>query len=163
MEQLQEAYVASVAATAGCSYEPVKRDTYGCDALLVRAPDAVKEEASVYVQLKNTTTLKPDPLKSEFSYQFKKRRDMEMLVQQRKRLKKILIVMCTSPAQAEWTVAAHDHLHMVHCCYWRSLEGLAVPAAQQPTIRIPTMNVFDAAALTKILDQIDSGGSLDGI
>lgn len=121
------------------------------------------EEVSIYLQLKNTTTLKPDHSKSEFSYQFKKRRDMEMLTQKRTHLKKILVVMCTSPNQSKWTVAAHERLHMMHCCYWKYLEGSEVPAAEQPTIRIPTNNIFDASALTKILDQVESGGGLDGI
>lgn len=163
MEQLQEAYVAGIAATAGCQYQPVARDTYGADAFLVRVPDATQEEVGVYVQLKNTTTIKPPPQRSEFSYRFNEKRDMEMLVQKRKHIKKILVVMCTSPNQAEWTTADHDRLHMLHCCYWRYLEGLPVPNVDKPTIRIPTANIFDAASLTKILNQIEAGESLNGI
>ncbi|AVH22669.1 DUF4365 domain-containing protein [Nocardia cyriacigeorgica] len=163
MEQLQEAYVAGVAATAGCSFEPTSRDTHGIDARLVRAPDALQEEIAVGVQLKNTTMVRPDPSRTEFTYRFNSRHDMEKLAQRRKYNKKILIVMCTSPLQHEWTAVAHDRLHMVHCCYWRYLEGESVPSVNKPTIRIPTANIFDAAALTKILDQLEAGDSLYGI
>lgn len=163
MEQLQEAYVSAVAATAGCQYNPKLRDTYGVDAELVRAPDGLKEEISVFVQLKNTTMMKPDPSKTEFTYRFNKRRDMQMLTQRRSGIKKILVVMCTSPLQHEWTSAVHDQLQMIHCCYWTYLEGESVPTVDKPTIRIPTANIFDASALTKILDQLEVGGSLRGI
>lgn len=163
MEQLQESYVAGIAATAGCQYNPVSRDTFGVDALLVRAPIGTQEEISVYVQLKNTTTVKPNPLRAEFSYRFNDRRDMEMLAQRRKGIKKILIVMCTSPTQNEWTSVCHDSMTMVHCCYWAYLEGSDIPMVEKPSVRIPTKNVFDAKALTAILDHLDSGGSLHGL
>lgn len=57
----------------------------------------------------------------------------------------------------------HDKLHMMHCCYWKYLEGVAVPNIDKPSIRISTGNIFDAAALTKILNQIEGGESLNGV
>ncbi|WP_367320807.1 DUF4365 domain-containing protein [Streptomyces sp. HUAS ZL42] len=163
MEQLQEGYVASVAATAGCAMTAVRRDIYGMDALLARPPVITgKQEASVYVQLKNTTTIRPDPSKTEFSYQFKKREYFEHLSLVRSTPKAILVVMVTSHRQMDWTRASHDRLELNYCCYWASLEGqIAKQGVASPTIRVPTANIFDASSLTLILDKLDRGESLN--
>ncbi|MFJ2632733.1 DUF4365 domain-containing protein [Streptomyces sp. NPDC087422] len=163
MEQLQEGYVASVAATAGCAMEHVRRDIYGMDALLVRpASETGKQEVSVFAQLKNTTTILPDPAKASFSYQFKKREYFDRLAMDRRDPQAILIVMATSYRQAEWTNASHERLEVKHCCYWLSLKGENARAGvESPTVRIPTKNIFDAAALTTILDKLDRGESLN--
>ncbi|MFF7703249.1 DUF4365 domain-containing protein [Streptomyces lydicus] len=163
MEQLQEGYVASVAATAGCAVENVRRDIYGMDALLVRpAEDPGKQEVSVFAQLKNTTTTLPDASKETFSYQLKKRKYFERLALKRKSPKAILIVMATSFRQADWTRASHDRLEISHCCYWVSLEGqTAKEGVQSPSVSIPTANIFDSNALTNILDRLDRGESLN--
>ncbi|MCG8916958.1 DUF4365 domain-containing protein [Actinokineospora sp. PR83] len=164
MEQLQEGYVAAVAATAGCSMEYIARDVHGLDVEFIRPglDPTVDEEISVRAQLKNTTTKKPDTTNGWFSYQFSKRESFLHLSKKRRTAPKaILIVMVTSPIQADWTSASHDLLEVRHCCYWRSLEG-EVPkdGVQSPSIRIPTSNIFDASALSDILDKIDKGGAL---
>lgn len=158
MEQLQEGYVAGVAATAGCSVEFVRRDLYTVDALIIRSIDKNKEEVSVKAQMKNTTLTRPDPDKPFFSYKFKRREQLAPLVMPRKDPKMILLVMVTTPIQAEWTACDHDSLTMRHCCYWAYLEGYGVdPNVQSPTVRIKTANVFDGKALTEIMDKLDRG------
>jgi len=161
MEQLQEGYVASVAATAGCLLEPVARDRYGMDVMFVRVRPAGLEEVSVYAQLKNTTTVKPDPAKQFFSYQFKKKEYLERLAAPRSGIKAILVVMATHPHQELWTNGDHDSLALLHCCYWMSLEGETVPpGVNAPTVRVPTSNIFNADTLTCILDRIERGEAL---
>ena len=161
MEQLQEAYVYAVAATAGCSATKVAHDTFKKDFLIVRPARNGGEETSLYVQLKNTTTLRPDRTKPNFSYQFKKRGYMEDLVKPRKMIKAILVVMAAHPKQADWTLAGHDHLRVHHCCYWKWLEGETVPAGvKYPSNKVNTADIFDAAALTKIMDKLDRGEAL---
>ncbi|WP_394615252.1 DUF4365 domain-containing protein [Lentzea sp. JNUCC 0626] len=157
MEQLQEGYVFAVAATAGCTVEVTKRDIYGTDVRIIRpAATATAEEITVLAQLKNTTTFRPDPTKDSFSYQLKKREYFEKLAMRRRGPKAILIVMATSPTQADWTKGSHESLEVQYCCYWRSLEGeTAADGVISPSVRIPTANVFDAAALTQILDRLD--------
>jgi hypothetical protein len=72
MELLQEGYVSSVAATAGCTVEKQHYDVNGLDVLLVRPGRSPQdEEISVFAQLKNTTTFKPNLDRATFSYQFK--------------------------------------------------------------------------------------------
>ncbi|MEU7135147.1 DUF4365 domain-containing protein [Streptomyces sp. NPDC046261] len=162
MEQLQEGYVASVAATAGCTMEAVNKDYWGADVQLIRPPrTALEEECMVFAQLKSTTLTLPSAGKEYFSYQFSKRKYFDHMVKPRKHQKAILIVMTVSPRQADWTEVSHDGLVTRRSCYWAYLEGLKVdPDVQKPTVRIPTRNLLDAHSLTRILDKIDRGESL---
>lgn len=161
MEQLQTGYLYAVAATAGCTVNEVKRDTFAKDALITRPNGPGVEETSLYVQLKSTTTLKPDRAKPHFGYQFKKRQYMEDLAVPDRTIKVILVVMAVHPHQAAWAAASHDELTLQHCCYWKSLEGETVPAGvESPSTKISTTNIFDAKALAGILDKIERGQPL---
>jgi hypothetical protein len=158
MEQLQEGYVASVAATAGCSVEFTRRDLYTLDAMIIKSLDEERQEISLKAQLKCTTRGKPDPAKGSFSYQFKRAADFKRLAMPRKDPKAILLVMVTTPVQVEWTECDHEMLTVRHCCYWVSLEGRTVrPGVKSPTVQVPTANIFDSEALTKIMDKLDRG------
>jgi hypothetical protein len=162
MEQLQEGYVTSVAAAAGCTAEPIPKDVYGCDLRLVRPGRSVtEEETPLLVQLKNTTMIKPDSAKAHFSYKFSKREYLERLAIPRTLAKAIAIVMATPPVQTDWTAAGHDFLELRHACYWQSFEGYSVdPKVASPTVHIPTANIFDSRALTAIMDRLGRGESL---
>ncbi len=158
MEQLQEGYVQGVAATAGCTLEFIRRDIHGFDVLITRRSDPGVQEVSIYAQLKNTTTVRPDTAKPTFSYQFKRRDNLLRLTEPRRDPKAILLVMVTSKEQAAWTACDHDSLTMQYCCYWANLEGQTPePGVAHPTVHVPTGNVFDAAALRHILDRADRG------
>jgi hypothetical protein len=161
MEQLQEGYVASVAATAGCTVEPIPKDIYGFDVRFIRPGNPGEEETTLIAQLKNTTTIKPDPSRGFFSHQLKKREYLEHLAAPRAGAKAILLVMATSPTQAQWTTADHESMTVRHCCYWTYLEGHPVnPSVSSPTVRIQTANVFDSPALTAIMDRLSRGEPL---
>lgn len=161
MEQLQEGYVAAVAATAGCLIETVRRDLYGVDIMIVRPRGPHLQEQMIFAQLKNTTTIKPDPDKPNFAYKFKARSHLEHLTKSRTTPKAILIVMATSPAQVDWTDGDHDVLSVLHCCYWANLEGQEIkPGVQQPTVRVPTGQQFTAPALLEMFDRLDGGEPL---
>ncbi|MCU4187212.1 DUF4365 domain-containing protein [Acidiferrimicrobium sp. IK] len=157
MEQLQEGYVQGVAATAGCTVEPIRRDVFGLDVEIIQAHDPDAEELTIRAQLKNTTTVKPDPTAVHFSYQLKKRDYFVQLAKHRTGIKAILLVMVTSPDQSLWTAADHGALTMAHCCYWVNLENQPVPAAQSPTVHVPLQNIFDAASLTAMFDRMRAG------
>lgn len=161
MEQLQEGYVAAVAATAGCFIEPVRRDYYGVDVQIVRPRGPHLQEQMIFAQLKNTTTIKPDPTKPDFPYKFKARAHLEHLVKPRSNPKALVIVMATSPLQADWTYGDHDELSMLHCCYWANLEGCSIGVGvEQPTVRVPTDQRFSASGLLEMFDRLDRGEAL---
>ena len=77
-------------------------------------------------------------------------------------IKAILVVMSTHVDQRAWVEAGHDALTVRHCCYWSSLEGASVPAGvQSPSTTISTDNIFDAVALTAIMDKLSVGRTDD--
>ncbi|MEV1071088.1 DUF4365 domain-containing protein [Micromonospora parva] len=163
MEQLQVGYVASIAATAGCFVTPITWDNWGFDVWIVRPPKYMGgQEVSIYAQLKNTTTIRPDPERGQFSYQFKKRSYLEALtLRSPNGIPGVVLIMATSPEQQGWTAASHDSLVTKHCCYWASFEGRAITeGVERPSVPIPTANIFDAAALHSIMDRIERGEEL---
>lgn len=159
MEQLQEGYVFSVAATAGCLVERVERDVYGLDVLFVRPRGPGLEEVSLYAQLKATSTLEPSPQRPSFGYQFKQRVHFDRLTAKRSTIKAVLLVMIAHPDQSRWSSGDHQSLSLRRCCYWANIEGQE-SSAQSPTVRIPTDQVFSASALTRLLDRVERGEPL---
>ena len=160
MEQLQEGYVASIAATAGCVVNRIDRDLHGLDLQLIYQR-GVEEERIIQVQLKNTTTIKPDVSRDHFSYQFKSREHLAKLTRPRSFNKAILLVMVTNPSQALWTSGDHEALTTSHCCYWANLEGAKVSEhVASPTVHIPIANRFDAPALLGMFERLDAGGAI---
>lgn len=160
MEQLQEGYVSAVAATCGVSAQWTSRDNHKYDVELVRQPDASFEEVSVRVQLKSTTTVPViAPGATSFSYQFESRAAFDSLAMTRTAPKHILLLMVVHQDQNRWTYSHHRAMLLRHCCYWLNMEGMAT-AVQYPTVSVPTANVFNAAALTGILDRIEGGQTI---
>lgn len=160
MEQLQEGYVSAVAAASGVSVQPVHRDRYRYDLELVRQPDPNVEEVSVRVQLKSTTTIPEiSPETTTFGYQFESRKAFDSLVMKRTTQKHLLVLMVVHQNQKRWTYSHHRAMLMRHCCYWLNMEGLS-STAKRPTVSVPTANVFNASALTGIMDRIEGGQSI---
>lgn len=162
MEQLQEGYVSSVAASAGCSAEVIGKDTFGVDVQFIRpAASHVQQEAMLFAQLKCTTQVTPDRDTKSFQYRFSKREYFEGLAAPRTYPKKILIVMTVPYEQLSWTEIVDGGLLVKRECYWTHLEG-QTSALVKPVIDVPTENLFDAAALIKIMERQDRGETLDG-
>jgi len=162
LERLQRASIQAVASTAGYSFEVVEMDVNGLDGRIIRPVPAIGqgEELPVLVAMKATTSIVVDPTKPAFSYQFKDRRHYDALAQRRTIMKAILLVMPAPKAQANWTYVQGGSL-VVPTCYWLSLEGAKIASTtKSPTVQIPTANIFDAAALTGIVDKIDRGERL---
>lgn len=161
MEQLQEGYVSAIAATAGCQVDAQRRGNDFCDLRIIRDGRLTSEETVVLLHLKCTTGTQPGHREDHFSFIFRERRHFDRLAMERSFDKHILVVMLTRKEQALWTDAGADHLKMFHCCYWVSLEGMrAPPGIASPTVHVPTANIFDADALTAILDRLERGEAL---
>ena len=154
MEQLQEGYVFSVAATAGCLVERRERDALGMDVLFVRGRGPKQEETILYAQLKSTTRQRPDPEKGWFGFQFSHRDHFDRLAMTRSSVKAVLLVMVTDPDQSKWSDGDHESLSVRKCCYWVHLEGQESDAGK-PTVRVPTDQIFTATALRDLLNRIE--------
>lgn len=160
MEQLQEGYVSSIAATAGVAVQNVSRDLHKFDLEFVRQPDITQEEVSVKAQLKATTRFSVKPGDDHFKYRFQSREAFESLAMRRAVVKHILIVMLVNPDQRKWSYAHHRAMLTRQACYWTYLEGQVAPATPiNPVIEIPFANIFNAASLSGILDRIEIGGA----
>lgn len=159
MEQLQEGYVSAVAATCGVSAEWTSRDNHKYDVELVRQPDASVEDISVRAQMKSTTAIVVPRGAEKFSYQFESRAAYDSLIMGRSGPKHILLLMVIHQDQNRWTYSHHRAMLVRHCCYWLNMEGMT-STAQRPTVSVPTANVFNAAALTGILDRIEGGQTI---
>ena len=160
MEQLQEGYVTSVAATAGVTVQNVHRDLHRYDLELVRQPASNLEEVTVKAQLKSTTAVTIKPGATHFDYRFDSRDAFESLAMRRSVVKHILIVMLVHPDQRRWSFAHHRAMLTRRACYWMYLEGQIAPQRPlKPVVSVPLNNIFDASALTAILDRIESGGT----
>lgn len=158
MEQLQEAYVGAVASTAGCAVQPVGRDFFKYDVEFMRRLDMSVEEVSVRAQLKATTALKFSKDGASFSYQFENREAYDDLVMARSTQKRILLIMLVHHDQNRWTYAHPRALLLRHTCLWLYLEG-QTSSADRPTVSVPTANIFNATALTDMLNRIEKGGT----
>jgi Domain of unknown function (DUF4365) len=157
MEQLQEAYVTSIASTVGCLVERKNRDRYGIDVEFKLPRDDFFEELTIYAQLKCTTTIDPDPSKQTFGYRFRDRRHFDHLAKPRATIKAILIVMVTSPIQAAWTEVDHDRLTIRQACYWMNLEGAEPSSPKTPTVAVPIANLFDGPSLNGMFQRLEQG------
>lgn len=157
MEQLQEGYVKSVAATAGVTAEVRHNDLHKYDLELTRQPDVGLEEVMVRVQMKATTSFSLNAGATHLSYQFRKRADLESLTLPRS-IKHILVVMVVPRDQHHWTSSSQRHLKTRQCCYWANLEGMTVSAGvKSPSVQLPLSQKFDASALTGILNRVEKG------
>ncbi|MEL7974352.1 DUF4365 domain-containing protein [Isoptericola sp. F-RaC21] len=160
MEQLQEGYVTSVAATAGVTVQHTDRDMHKYDLELVRQPSVDQEEVSVRLQLKSTTTISVQPGATHFNYRFDSRASFDSLAMQRSTVKHILVVMLVHPDQNRWSFVHHRAMLTRQACYWAYLEGrAALERPLRPVVSVPLGNIFDARALTGILDRIEVGGT----
>lgn len=160
MEQLQEGYVTSVAATAGVTIQNVFRDLHRYDLELVRQPSASIEEVSVKAQLKSTTAISVKPGATHFDYRFESRAAFDSLAMSRSMVKHILIVMLVHPNQRRWSFVHHRAMLTRQACYWMYLENKTAPDRPlKPVVSVPLVNIFDASALTGILDRIEAGGT----
>ena len=158
LEQLQEGYVSAVAATAGCSINFFRHDTFGMDALIVRHKDEARE-THLYVQLKCTTTVPAGSAPESFTFSFKSDSQVDHLRAPVGASPPILIVMLAHPEQAKWTEGSHDSLTVRHSCYWKNVAS-APPdeTGSDLSVRINRSQRFDAESLIAIMDRIEMGG-----
>lgn len=158
LEQLQEAYVLAVAATAGCLVEIKRRDRYGADIEIIQQDPTGGEELTIGAQLKCTTRITPDASVVDFPFQFSRREHLEELTKARGRVKKILLVMATHPVQSTWTTASHEEMWIQRSCYWANIEGDDIAeGVKKPSVRVSTANRFDAPELLRMFTRLGKG------
>jgi hypothetical protein len=154
MEGLSRAYLQAVAAQAGVNVLFQLFD-YGTDVSLraVDVRDGQYEDAgeAIDVQLRSTTRaiVRDDAIAYDLDV-----RTYEYLRRSPVSGPRILVLLVMPEAEGEWLVQNEAELRLRRCAYWLSLRG-ADPSSAASSVRvsIARANVFDATALTQLLDR----------
>jgi hypothetical protein len=154
MESLSRAYLQAVAAHAGVNVLYQLFD-YGTDVSLraVDVRDGRYEDAGevVDVQLRSTTRaiVRDDAIAYDLDV-----RTYEYLRRSPANRPRILVLLVMPEVEAEWLAQDEAELRLRRCAYWLSLrEADPSGAASSVRVSIPRTNVFDAPALTQLLDR----------
>jgi hypothetical protein len=149
---LSGAYVRAIAGHAGylCG-TPSEPDRDSVD-LQISAGGHMRPKLDV--QLKSTIRLNGDA--SSFRYRLKKKNYDDLRINTQ--TPRLLVVLDLPDDQATWLTADVDQLVIRRCAYWLSLHGMPeTPNAANVTVSIPRANVFDVAAITRLMEMSRSG------
>jgi hypothetical protein len=161
MEQLSRAYVQAVAAVCGCTCARPEPD-YGHD-LTLREVQSRRGEygpwgRSLDLQLKSTTTA--EMTAGEVVYDLPVRA-YNMLRRATKHAPALLVLVVLPPSRGDWLAHEENRLSICGAAYWLSLRGAAaVTNTSTVRVRIPRVNLFTPAELTRIMTVLQQRGDL---
>lgn len=150
-ERLSYAYIAAVAARAGCQVMSVPVDRAGVDHVIL--PIKGRINLTIYIQAKATSKLERVGDGSEFSFNldrptYNKLRSLEDVP--------ALLVVLDLPADAdEWLKVSVDALVLRRAAYWLDLRGAPLIETESKNLHIPAANLFDYRAIINILETAD--------
>ena|SRR6185503_19231279 len=157
--ELSYAYLHAVAARArmACAEAHRHEDNSGVDARLVSwgpFENSYFTEAYINVQLK-ATIAQPADDGHRYSYFLRGVERYKKLCEEPRMIPRILVVMFLPEDSGEWLSHTEERLALRRCAYWTSLLGAPETANRDgQTIYIPKANVFDATALTVLMNRI---------
>jgi hypothetical protein len=150
-ERLSHAYIAAVAARAGCQLLSLPVDRAGVDHIIL--PIKGRITLTIYVQAKATSGLKRIGDGVEFSFNldrktYNKLRSLEDVP--------ALLVVLDLPAEpAAWLSVSVDALILRRAAYWLDLRGAPSIKTKSKNLRIPAANLFDDRAIINIMERTD--------
>lgn len=159
MEEFQKAYLAAIAAAAGCTIGAFNVDD-GIDAQLNHKSDAHTQlpdrTARLELQLKATHQ---QPAKSgAVSIQMARDR-WDYYRTANPTIHKIVVILHMPNNAADWIKVSSSKLEMYHCSYWTNLAHSTPSNAERPTVVASAGNIFDDTALCEIMAKIGQGGA----
>jgi len=69
----------------------------------------------------------------------------------------LLVLLCLPKDETGWLDVSMDRLVLQRCAFWAKLDGAATDNVATKRVEIPVANVFSPAAVTSILQDIESG------
>ncbi|MEO1172438.1 MAG: DUF4365 domain-containing protein [Myxococcota bacterium] len=151
-EALSEAYVHAIAAGAGYTTSQLNFDRDGVD---VRFSAGGNMRPNLDAQLKATIGLGTSR-RGAFRFPLKLRN--YNLLRVPTQVPRILIVLDLPEQRADWLSVSVESLILRKCAYWVSLaERSETKNSTSVTIDIPTAQVFDIAALKKLMESSRRG------
>lgn len=149
-EQLSDAFLSGVAATAGCAMSRPVPDNDSIDwTISCRLPRRPKLD----VQMKSTTVAAPCDSDFRFSLKLKNYNDLrldDVIVP------RILVVVTVPRRQEEWLDLSPEGLVLRYCAYWMSLAGMPrIRNTKSTSVIIPSRNLLTPAVLRELMQRIN--------
>lgn len=153
-EQFSKAFVTAVASLAGCAAAEPWPDHDSIDwTLSCRLPP---RRPKLDLQVKSTST--PSAEEGHIRYALK-RKNYDELIPTDLLAPRLLVLVVVPSQPAAWLSMSSDSLVLRHCAYWASLRGLPPTENDRSvTVEVPRANLFDAEALTRLMQVINEGG-----
>lgn len=147
-ERLSLAYLAAVAARAGCEVLEPRVDRMSIDAIVQPIRGA---NVRIDVQLKATSGLALSGSHYPFSLP---KNNYDALRNTMVESARLLVVLDLPSNDAEWMAVDENSLSMFRACYWLNLHGEPdTPNSAAVTVYLPQTQVLTPQALQALLDQ----------
>lgn len=158
-EQFSRAYVAAIAAQAGCNSAKPEVDDDSVDLTLKMKglTDCRCSRAEIDIQLKCTANGDLSKYTLSYALPLKNYNDLRDDVS----TPRLLVVVCVPKEIEDWTQQDEQQLSLRNCGYWLSLAGCEPTENESTvTVKIPRENVFSTEFLRKTMRKIANGHPL---
>lgn len=162
-EELSKAYVAAVAARAGCKLGNWSQDTGCLDVTVATATTFGGGLAAPKLDLQLKASTKPRPPKDGLLSWSLSRAHYDTL-RRRAQIPHILVALVLPESADDWIAQSPQQLSMRRCAYWVHLLGepeITSSGRKSTTISIPECQLFSPAALLALLERSGRGEGID--
>ena len=150
MEQFSRAYVAALAAQAGCNpaRPEVDEDSMDLELSMKDIPGCKRSRGKLEMQLKCTHTADRSKDSFPFALSIKNYDDLRADVV----IPRLLVVVCVPEECDDWTQQTEEQLCLHHCAYWLSLAGMPeTNNAESVTVHIARNQIFSVEFLREAM------------
>lgn len=150
MEQFSRAYVAALAAQAGCNSARPEVDEDSVDLTLSMKDISGCKRSRGKLEMQLKCTYAADRSKDEiaFALSIKNYNDLRADVI----IPRLLVVVCVPKNCEDWTRQTEEQLCLHHCAYWLSLAGMPETSnTRSKTVYIPRNQIFSVEFLREAM------------
>jgi hypothetical protein len=162
-EEFSKAYVAAVAARAGCKLGSWSQDSGCLDVTVGTASAFGGGLAAPKLDLQLKASAKHRPV-SEGLLGWSLKRPHFDILRRRTQVPHILVALVLPEHEDEWMVQSEHELSIRRCAYWVHLLGeppIAADTGKSTTIRIPESQVFSPITLLALLERSGRGEGIE--
>lgn len=159
MEQFSRAYVAALAAQAGCnSARPeIDEDSVDLELSMKNISGCKRSRGKLEMQLKCTHAADRSKDEIVFALPVKNYNDLRADVME----PRLLVLVCVPEDCDDWTEQTEDQLCLHHCAYWLSLAGMPeTNNTESVTVHIPRNQIFSVEFLREAMRHSANGEAL---
>jgi Domain of unknown function (DUF4365) len=153
-EQFSKAFVLAVAALAGCSAAEPQPDVDSIDWTLSCRLSPRRPKLDLQVKSAINDVGSPELIHYPL-----KRKNYDDLILTNLLTRRPLVLVVLPPQPEAWLSVSPEQLVLRRCAYWCSLAGFPESANESSvTVHVARANLFDVAALTGLMQEINEGG-----